>query len=151
MSSSDETTGTGEKHEPVQDGYRDHCGTCWRGVEVSAPPGEVRYRVSRAPWPCENARLRERVAALTGALDRCMIGGNHIASALISALGPDFNEIPSFDAALERLWGTRADTDDMVYEAWMCWRAIMDARTLAGGPDWKTGAALAQADDGGRA
>ena len=64
MSSSDETTGTGEKHEPVQDGYRDHCGTCWRGVEVSAPPGEVRYRVSRAPWPCENARLRERVALL---------------------------------------------------------------------------------------
>lgn len=64
MSSSDETTGTGEKHEPVQDGYRDHCGTCWRGVEVSAPPGEVRYRVSRAPWPCENARLRERVAEL---------------------------------------------------------------------------------------
>lgn len=56
-----------ERHEPVQDGDREHCATCWRAVEVSAPPGEVRYRASRAPWPCENAALRARTEALTNA------------------------------------------------------------------------------------
>lgn len=82
-------------------------------------------------------------AALVAALDRCMIGGNHIASALIGAIGPGFPErFTSTDQALEELWGKRADTDDMVYEVWQCWRSIMEARTLAGGPDWKDAAEL---------
>lgn len=114
MSSSDETTGTGEKHEPVQDGYRDHCGTCWRGVEVSAPPGEVRYRVSRAPWPCENARLRERVAALEAIADG------------------------AFDDVVRVVAGTAE------YES-AEWRVRLTLLLP------KLSAALAQADDGGRA
>lgn len=120
MSSSDETTGTGEKHEPVQDGYRDHCGTCWRGVEVSAPPGEVRYRVSRAPWPCENARLRERVAALADTAD-------------------DLVSHPTPVAEDGRCWfcGSGLGSGPTGHKHACAWRRMK--------------AALAQADDGGRA
>ncbi len=117
---SDETTT--ERHEPVQDGYREHCGTCWRGVEVSAPPGEVRYRVSRAPWPCENARLRERAAALEAACYEAEVEG-----------GPR-----SFSGFFCRLCGWDCSPDFKAEHEPSCVLYEADA-------------ALAQADDGGRA
>lgn len=124
-----------------------HCRAC--AFEVGWPC-LVRLTAERDAALAENAALRAAGDAMAKALDRCMVGGNHLASSLISALGAGFtDEITSSDQALAVLWGKRADTDDMLYDVWMCWRAIMDARTLAGGPDWLDGwRALAPAGRG---
>lgn len=115
------------------------CAAVDEDIARADPPKVVMYemieiaRRTRADRDAQAARAD----ALAAALELCMVGGNHIASALISALGAGFtDDIVSADQALEVLWGRRADTDDMLYDVWMCWRAIMDARTLAGGPDW---------------
>lgn len=57
---SDETTTTG-RHEPMELRGATYCVLCC----ISRYGG---LRVDRAPWPCEVARLRERVAVLTEAL-----------------------------------------------------------------------------------
>jgi hypothetical protein len=68
----------------------------------------------------------ERTQKLVDALNRCMIGGNHIANILIGTLGGGFADEYPFDASHEDvLWKLGAgDT----YEAWCCWAAIMKAR-----------------------
>lgn len=88
------------------------------------------------PEPAGSSGDAEAVR-LAKALDWCMVGGNSLASALIGALGGDMpSQFENSDQALEALWGKRADTDDMLYEAWTCWKVMMEARAMVGGPDW---------------
>ena len=64
---------------------------------------------------------------LAEALERCGVGGNHLANVLIQLLGPDFPSRfpPHLDpnAALERIGaGSHA------FDVWCCWAAIMNSR-----------------------
>ena len=71
---------------------------------------------------------KSEIEALDAALYGCMVGGNHIASALIGRLGPSFNEnyppTANHHEVLERMGA--GDT----YEMWCCWAAIMRARDV---------------------
>lgn len=62
-------------------------------------------------------------------LDLCMVGGNHLASALIGKLGPDFHERypPGSDAGKAR----KEIGDQVLYDAWCCWSMIMIAREIS--------------------
>lgn len=62
-----------------------------------------------------------------------MIGGNHLASALVHNIGPEFAErfpperdSQSVFAALRD--GGQLGNGHIVYDAWVCWAAIMRAR-----------------------
>jgi hypothetical protein len=64
-----------------------------------------------------------------------LIGGNHLASALVLNIGADFHERFPPDADPEavhhQLWREgRLGVGSIVYDAWVCWAAIMRARRL---------------------
>lgn len=84
-----ETTVAGsERHEPLvmerftlkpgggREDYREEtvCVTCW----LSCDDENCIEPHARAPWPCENARLRERVAALEGALEAMTLSSDRL-------------------------------------------------------------------------
>ncbi len=78
----------------------------------------------------------EIIQHLQEALDKALIGGNHIASNLIGLLGagkefPDFHT--SFDEARKILASRPEHTVDWMneYEQWCCWKSCMDARSMA--------------------
>jgi hypothetical protein len=59
-----------------------------------------------------------------------MIGGNHLASALIHNIGADFNERFPPNAAPEEVLSAltaegKAGTGNIVYDCWVAWSAIM--------------------------
>lgn len=68
---------------------------------------------------------------LRAAINVALVGGNHIASFLISCLGAGFSEeLPAGtdpDIALRRLGATYE------YEAWCAWSALIRARDIAEG------------------
>ena len=67
------------------------------------------------------------ITAAREALDRIMIGGNHLASALIGILGPKFPESGSTREQVEAAIKS-GDFRDL----WVCWDVIMQEReTLA--------------------
>ncbi len=62
-----------------------------------------------------------------------MIGGNHLASALVHNLGPDFSERFPPTANAQAVYNTlnaelKLGKGSIVYDAWVCWAAIMRAR-----------------------
>lgn len=61
-------------------------------------------------------------------LELCMVGGNHLASALIGELGPDFSDRypPGSDA--EKAYAEIGN--QVLYDAWCCWSMIMLAREI---------------------
>lgn len=63
-----------------------------------------------------------------------LIGGNHLASALVHNIGADFSERfpPDADPDVVRNWlwnEGRLGPGAIVYDAWVCWAAIMRARS----------------------
>ena len=82
---------------------------------------------------------KKRIKDLEDALELCMIGGNHIASALIGR-GVSPSEYTNFSYALERLavvTDQRIPPDFTNYEMWCCWKCIMTARMAH--PDYISG------------
>ena len=77
------------------------CGTCWRFVQREDEHETTEY--VRAEWPCEVARLRERVAALEAALQDA---SDHLAecAAVLKRANRDW----SAAGALERVRQLRA-------------------------------------------
>ena len=67
----------------------------------------------------EIERLRARIAALEGALEGVMVGGNH----LVSIIGVDH---PLYIAAPDYALAHYGAGEK--YDAWCCWHAIMHAR-----------------------
>lgn len=109
-------------------------------IECQAEQGRVRLLLEA----CE-ARLAaveaERDAAQAGearaveALEKMLIGGNHLASALIHLLGDDFPEYETdFNEACEIL------NDPIKYDLWVCWAMMMRERDAMNDP--KLAAAL---------
>lgn len=73
-----------------------------------------------------NARLIASAPELYEALKTCMVGGNHIASALIGRLGPSFSsDYPPDADCLQVLEKVGSGVN---YEMWCCWAAIMRVR-----------------------
>lgn len=69
---------------------------------------------------------REQV--LEQALEKCMIGGNHIASQLIGRMGPDFCDKYPYT-------GEGPDgVDVLTHDLWCCWANIMRARDMVEQP-----------------
>jgi hypothetical protein len=66
-------------------------------------------------------RVADKLGKLQAAFERCLIGGNHLA-VHIDLDGPDWRAEP--DAGLAHYGAGPA------YDAWMCWRAIMQAREM---------------------
>lgn len=75
------------------------------------------------------AALRQRVADLTRALERVMIGGNHLAT--YAAAG----NWPAPDTDLESALRIFCATKE--YDMWCCWREIMLARAALASSDSK--------------
>lgn len=91
------------------------CGHGWRSeddCDICRPPAVV------------VAGLRGRISELEDALRYVMIGGNHLG--LI--IGADH---PSHEADHDSARKHYAGRHEM-YEAWCCWRAIMQARDVLG-------------------
>lgn len=62
-------------------------------------------------------------AAALEALEKMLIGGNHLASALMHMLGDDFPEYETdFNEACETL------NDPIKYDLWVCWAIMMRER-----------------------
>lgn len=64
-----------------------------------------------------------------------MIGGNHLASALVHNVGPDFAQRfpPTADpqAVIDALREEgKAGNGQIIYDAWVAWAAIMRARKI---------------------
>jgi len=59
---------------------------------------------------------------------RVLTGGNHLASALIGWLGADEKSFPPYTASHEEARAVIRDVDH--YDAWCCWRAIMQERPI---------------------
>jgi hypothetical protein len=55
-----------------------------------------------------------------------MVGGNHLASALVGWLGAGEDEFPLFSTTYEE--AQKVVTDPLVFDAWVCWKTIMEAR-----------------------
>ena len=64
-------------------------------------------------------------------LERIMVGGNHLASALIGLTG---GPPPSYRLSLEEARPLFKSSD--VYDAWVCWRTIMLVRDELAG-EWE--------------
>lgn len=75
------------------------------------------------------AALRQRVADLTQALERVMIGGNHLATYAAAGNWPAPDTDP--EGALRILCATKE------YDMWCCWREIMLARAALASSDSK--------------
>lgn len=70
----------------------------------------------------ENARLHREIARLTAKRQDVMIGGNHLANALLSLkIDPAALRKSTFDAVLETHGQPAADM-------WVAWKALMDWR-----------------------
>ena len=102
----------------------------WCGAQTTALLGDVgeeEQAMALEPqmdW-ATNDQLTRRIHQLDRALEKCMIGGNHVAL-LIGADHPPMTA--THDEAL-----THYGAGDQ-YEAWCCWKAIMDARTIRDAP-----------------
>lgn len=72
--------------------------------------------------------LRDRIHALETALNRCLIGGNHIAGVLIDRLGARFST--DYPPGSEHRDVRAALTSQEDYEIWCCWNALMCARSV---------------------
>lgn len=77
--------------------------------------------------------LAKKLDTLEDCLDRCMIGGNSIASNLIGILGPGFHaRFKDASQAREELY---AEYDEErayeIYEQWLCWHALGQAKEAA--------------------
>lgn len=84
------------------------------------PRDEVKIALdARTHTSAEFASLRAEVARLREALRSVLIGGNHLAT----IIGDHPPHTASHDEALEHYGAGDA------YEAWCCWRAIMNARS----------------------
>jgi hypothetical protein len=77
------------------------------------------------------ARMAERIRELTASesravesLRRIFVGGNHLATALVGLLGPNF---PTYQTSLETARGAIEDGGDH-YDVWVAWRTIMIER-----------------------
>jgi hypothetical protein len=67
-----------------------------------------------------------REEMLEQAVDRCLIGGNHIASQLINRYGADFCDQYPYTGE-----GPSQNGDVLFYDLWACWANIMRARDIA--------------------
>lgn len=70
-------------------------------------------------------------------LEAVLVGGNHLASSLIKHAGPDFAErLPPRthpDDAMAVLFNEHKEPmATVLYDMWVCWAAIMNARHLMG-------------------
>ncbi len=75
---------------------------------------------------------KARVRVLEEALGSVMIGGNHLASALIHWLGAGSDTFPPFETDINVAQGIIKDT--LYWDAWVCWRTIMHARAALSAP-----------------
>lgn len=101
-------------------------------------PGVVSKTFDEDEFPSETvAKLRAREEKLRRALDGVMIGGNHLASMLLSWLGASEDKFPPFTTDPKD--AQKIIEDPNIYDGWVCWRAIMLAR-----------AALAETAEAGR-
>jgi hypothetical protein len=65
-------------------------------------------------------KAEAEIARLRHALEKVMVGGNH----LVTIIGVDHPpHTATHDAAMNHY-----GVDDYAYDAWCCWRAIMEAR-----------------------
>jgi hypothetical protein len=81
----------------------------------------------------ERDALRTRVDTLEKALNSIMIGGNHLASALIHILGAGKDTFPlhTCDPAKAR----SIIGDPIKYDLWVCWQRILQARDATTPPE----------------
>ena len=70
-----------------------------------------------------------RISELEAAIDRMLTGGNHLASALISWLGAGAG-FPAYTVSFESAREVLKDPN--MYDAWVCWRTIMQERDALG-------------------
>ncbi len=74
----------------------------------------------------ELATEKQARAEDTARLDRIMVGGNHLASALINMLGASEDKFPPYTAAMDQVEGAISNPD--MRDLWICWRTIMQVR-----------------------
>lgn len=85
---------------------------------------EVQSIVDRLNGQHEATRLRE-------ALEKCFIGGNSLASVIINWMLPAGYEKWSYENASGYFYEKYdEETAYEYYETWLCWKSLMDARTM---------------------
>ena len=70
--------------------------------------------------------MMNKLQKVQEALERVLIGGNHLATVLIKNVGADFADKCPPDMEHEDALRILCATDE--YEIWCCWNAIMNAR-----------------------
>lgn len=88
--------------------------------ELEAKDAEI------AALKAECDRWESRAGQLAAAIDHVMIGGNHLASALIQWLGAGESTFPPYSTPHDKAGEIIADVNQ--YDAWVCWKSIMEAR-----------------------
>lgn len=76
-----------------------------------------------ASLEAERDQLEAAASTREDQIGKIMIGGNHLASALIGLLGAGF---PSYPTPYQEARKFFTDIDH--YDAWICWKIIMEAR-----------------------
>lgn len=103
-----------DDHESTLESMRSRWQT---GASTEAP--------KEKPMPNETTDWRAEAAKLRAGLDRIMIAGNHLASALIGTFGAG-EEFPAYGTSTEEARAIIKDPDQM--DLWICWREIMQVR-----------------------
>ena len=73
--------------------------------------------------------MKTELETLEDCLDRCMIGGNHIASNLVGFINP--TKYKTCEEAREGIAERFPFTWIGIYEQWCCWHCLMQAREAA--------------------
>lgn len=76
----------------------------------------------------ERDQLAAHVERLREALRKIMVGGNHLASALIHILGAGDDSFPPHQTPIEQVRGVI--TDPVHMDLWTCWAVIMRERYI---------------------
>lgn len=108
--------------------------TSYRNL-IECQTEQQRIRALLEACEAERDAARAEAARAVEALEKLLIGGNHLASALIHMLGDDFVEYETdFNEACEIL------NDPIKYDLWVCWAIMMRERDAMNDP--KLAAAL---------